>query len=361
MRSDESRIGEVCDLIEVEARALGLERVWRDRTGNLVVEAGDGPLTLLYDTHVDTVGADPAVWGFDPWQGREEGGVLNALGACDEKGSTPGMLHALAALVETGGLDGLRVVVFCNAEERAEGRSGRHLVEREGLRPDHVVVGEPTDLRVHLGHRGRAEYALAFTGDQEHGAHAVPERSAILRAARAVEELYRLEHADHPVLGRGSLAVTRIRAAGGSQNVVPSRCDVYVDRRLTLGEDAWAELERLRELAGRHGGEAELPALDGLPLVFPPWLADSASPLARAALAATAATLGRSPETGVWQFSTNGTYWAGEAGIPTVGFGPGDERDAHTPRDRVSFADVRAAAEVYARLPVALLAQLDPG
>jgi putative selenium metabolism hydrolase len=325
--------------------------------GNLVVEAGDGPLTLLYDTHVDTVGADPEAWGFDPWEGREANGVLNGLGACDEKGSTPGMLHALAALKEAGALDGLRLVVFCNAEERAEGRSGRHLVEREALRPDYVVVGEPTDLQVYLGHRGRVEYALTFTGAQEHGAHADPERSAIVHAARAVAELYALEHADHPVLGRGSLAVTRIQAAGGSQNVVPSHCEVYVDRRLTLGEDAWTELERLREVARRNGGDAELPELDGLPLVFPPWLSEEASPLAQAAVAAAEAALGHPPATGVWQFSTNGVHWAGEAGIPTVGFGPGDERVAHTPDDRVAFADVRAAAEVYTRLPAALLSR----
>lgn len=226
IRSDDSRIGEVCELLAAEARSLGLDRVWPDAMGNLVVEAGDGPLTILYDTHVDTVGADPSAWGFDPWEGRIVEGVLHAVGACDEKGSTPGMLHALAALYETGGLDGLRLVVFCNMEERAEGRSGRHLVESEGLRPNVVVVGEPTDLRVNLGHRGRAEYALTFSGAQEHGAHADPERSAIVRAARLIEELVRLECGDHPVLGRGTLAVTRIEAAGGSQNVVPGRCDV---------------------------------------------------------------------------------------------------------------------------------------
>jgi putative selenium metabolism hydrolase len=369
VRSDNSQIGEICDLIEAEAQALGLERTRRDAMGNLVVESGDGPLTLLYDTHVDTVGADPEVWGFDPWEGREEDGVLNALGACDEKGSTPGMLHALAALAEVGALDDLRLVVFFNIEERAEGRSGRHLVEHEGVRPDFVLVGEPTDLRVYLGHRGRAEYALTFTGRQEHGAHADPERSAILRAARAVEELFRLEHADHPVLGRGSLAVTRIHAtAGDSRNVVPGRCDVYVDRRLTLGEDARAELGRLRQLAARHGGAAELPELDEAtytgfrlegPLAFPAWLTDDGSPLVRAALEAAGSALGRAAETGVWRFSTNGVYWAGEAGIPTVGFGPGDERVAHTPQDRVAFADVRAAAEVYTLLPAALLAGVE--
>lgn len=363
VRSDDSQIGEICELLAAEARALGLERIRPDAMGNLVVEAGDGPLTILYDTHVDTVGADPIAWGFDPWEGRIEGGVLHALGACDEKGSTPGMLHALAALWETGGLDGLRLVVFCNMEERAEGRSGRHLVEREGLRPDAVVVGEPTSLRVNLGHRGRAEYALTFTGAQEHGAHADPERSAIVRAARAIEELSRLPCREHPVLGRGSLAVTRILAAGGSQNVVPGRCDVYVDRRLTLGENARDELERLRELAAPHGGAAELPELDevtytglrlGGPLVFPAWLTDAGAPIALAALAAAEAALDRPAETGVWEFSTNGTYWAGEERIPTVGFGPGDERDAHTANDRVSFADVRAAAEVYTRLPAVL-------
>lgn len=362
VRSDDSKIGAICDLIEEEARALGLDDVRRDAMGNLAVAAGDGPVTLLYDTHVDTVGvSDPAAWSWDPWEGREENGVLYALGACDEKGSTPGMLHALAALAESDALEGLRLVVFCNMEERAEGRSGRHLVEREGIRPDFVVVGEPTCLHVYLGQRGRAEYRLVFHGAQEHGAHADPSRSAILGAARAVEELYALEHADHPALGRGSLAVTRIEAVGGSQNVVPSRCEVYVDRRLTLGEDAWAELERLRAVAERHGGEAELPELGGLPLVFPPWLTDAGSPLARAAVRAVQAILGRPVETGCWSFSTNGVYWAGEAGIPTVGFGPGDERFAHTPEDRVPFAEVRAAAEVYTRLPAELLGQLASG
>ena len=124
------------------------------------------------------------------------------------------------------------------------------------------------------------------------------------------------------------------------------------------------ELGRLRQLAARHGGAAELPELDevtyaGLrlegPLAFPAWLTDAGSPLAAAALAAAEAALGRAAETGVWQFSTNGVYWAGEAGIPTVGFGPGDERVAHTPQDRVAFADVRTAAEVYTRLPASLL------
>jgi hypothetical protein len=95
----------------------------------------------------------------------------------------------------------------------------------------------------------------------------------------------------------------------------------------------------------RHGGEAILSELDevaytglhvGGPLVFPAWLTDTGSPLARAAVAAAEGVLGQPAETGVWEFSTNGTYWAGEAGIPTVGFGPGDERDAHTPNDRVA-------------------------
>lgn len=222
-----------------------------------------------------------------------------------------------------------------------------------------VVVGEPTNLR-YLGHRGRAEYALTFAAVQEHAGHTDREGSAIVPGGQGDRRAVRLETLDHPVLRPGMLAITRVQAAGDPKASYPSRCDVYVDRRLTLGEDAWKELERIQAVVARHGGRAKLPELDELtetgprlsgPLVFPGWLADSGSPHVRALLSAAEATLGRSVETGVWRFSTNGTSWAGEAGIPTVGFGPGDERLAHTPLDRVSRTHVRAAAETYARIP----------
>jgi acetylornithine deacetylase/succinyl-diaminopimelate desuccinylase-like protein len=66
-------------------------------------------------------------------------------------------------------------------------------------------------------------------------------------------------------------------------------------------------------------------------------------------------TLGYRPRLGRWNFSTDGTYTAGVANIPTVGFGPGEERYAHTQDEQIRLNDVVDAARVYARLAVELL------
>src|SRR3712207_121838 len=65
--SHDSQIGPVCERVGAEMRRLGFNEVRFDRMGNLVGRIGDGPRTLLYDTHVDTVGiGDPDAWEWDP-------------------------------------------------------------------------------------------------------------------------------------------------------------------------------------------------------------------------------------------------------------------------------------------------------
>src|SRR5690606_25501409 len=94
--SMESQIREVGERVEAEMKKLGFDEVWWDRMGNVVGRIGDGPIKLLYDSHIDTVGiGDPAEWQWDPFQGKIENGVFFARGACDEKGSTPGMIYGL--------------------------------------------------------------------------------------------------------------------------------------------------------------------------------------------------------------------------------------------------------------------------
>src|SRR5512135_1133729 len=86
--SFDSQIGPVGERAAAEMRRLGFDEVRFDRMGNILGRIGKGPVKLLYDSHIDTVGVgDPAAWSWEPFKGKIENGILFARGACDEKGS----------------------------------------------------------------------------------------------------------------------------------------------------------------------------------------------------------------------------------------------------------------------------------
>jgi len=145
----------------------------------------------------------------------------------------------------------------------------------------------------------------------------------------------------------------------GSLNVVPDRCSIVLDRRLTRGETAEQALEQVRALLPSKDFDVEIlrytqPSYNGYlrehAQVFPVWTLEESHPFVRAAVEASR-TLGMDTTTGKWNFSTNGAYWAGVAGIPSVGFGPGEEEVVHTVDEHIRVEDVVRAAEWYALLP----------
>ena len=108
--SMESQIGPVGERIQAEMRKLGYEEVRFDKMGNTLGRIGDGPKVIVYDSHIDTVGiGDLEEWEWDPFVGKVEDGRLYARGACDEKGSTPGMVYGLAIARDLGLLEGYTV------------------------------------------------------------------------------------------------------------------------------------------------------------------------------------------------------------------------------------------------------------
>jgi putative selenium metabolism hydrolase len=146
---------------------------------------------------------------------------------------------------------------------------------------------------------------------------------------------------------------------------VPDLVRLYIDRRLTFGESAEQAIAQVCALVPAHqlqSGEVTVemmkyaePSYTGFVFpvdkYFPAWALDEDHPLVQAGHEA--ARLIGLPDhpSGKWNFSTNGTYWMGKAGIPSIGFGPGEEETAHTVMDSVLLSDVVKAAEFYAVLP----------
>lgn len=368
--SYDSQIGEVGEAIARHMRSLEFDEVRFDDMGNVLGRVGDGPTILLFDSHVDTVGVgDRSQWEWDPLEGKVEDGVLFARGASDEKASTPPMVYALAILKRLGLLDGFTLYYFGNMEEWCDGIACHALVEHEGIRPDYVVIGEPTTMAIYRGHRGRVEVTATFPGRSCHAAMPHLGDNPLYRAARFLQGMENMSEgfAEDPFLGRGTIAATDLVVDTPSVNAVPDECQIYIDRRVTVGESADLVLEQLRRLPEAERAEISIPMWEEpsytgfvfpVDKIFPAWALDPEHPFLAFATTAFAAAFGESPRIGKWSFSTNGIYWAGKAGMPCIGFGPGDERHAHTTIDQVPLADVVEATRFYAALPLAMSGKL---
>ena len=360
--SYDSDIRQVAKRVERELSSLGFEEIHYAPYGDLVAKIGSGERKLLYDSHLDTVGVgDKKEWKFDPFSAKIQDGLMYGRGVVDEKGSTPPMIYGIKAAHDFGLLAGFTAYYFGSIEEWCEGLSAQVFVETENVRPDYVVIGEPTNLRVVRGHKGRVEFRVTANGRSAHGASHWLGDNALYKMAPVLEAVRDLDQRlpDDPFMGRGSIVATSIDVQAGSYNVVPDRCSIVLDRRLTIGETSADALTQVRDLLPNVEFDIQVinydrPSYNGYmrehPQVFPVWSFEESHPLIRAAVE-NSRRLDLDTNTGKWNFSTNGAYWAGAAGIPSVGFGPGEEEVVHTVDEHIRVADVLLAAEWYARLP----------
>lgn len=376
--SMDSLIGPVGERIQTEMRKLGFDEVRFDKMGNTLGRIGSGPKVLVYDSHIDTVGVgDREDWKWDPFVGKIEDGRLYARGACDEKGSTPGMVHGIAIARDLGLLDGYTVYYFGNMEEWCDGIGPNAFVESDPkVRPDIVVIGEPTMMNIYRGHKGRIELKITASGRSAHAAvhylgdNAVYKMVSVINLIRELDRRFRFGMGAHPLLGHPSIAITDVTARTNSLNAVPDQFTIFIDRRITINEPHDEVINTIKGLIPDylqneiHVEELfyDTPSYTGFtfPLnkYFPAWLQEDSHPLVQAGLQAVLDLWGESRPLGTWDFSTNGTYWAGKAGIPAIGFGPGDEKTAHTINENVPLDEMVNATEFYAYLPKSLTESL---
>ena len=363
--------GDVAARLREELLRVGVDDVRVDAIGNVVARLGQGSGSkLLYNGHMDTVGVgDRSAWRRDPFGAEMKRGVIHGRGAADMKGALAAMVYAAKLLVDSGArLTGDLYVAGVVQEEPCEGLAMRYLVEEEGIRPDWVVFGEPSNLQLARGHRGRVELRVTTHGRSCHAATPHLGENAIYAAARVIVgiELLGAQLGFDSFLGGGSTAVTRIESTASSNNAIPDSCTLCIDRRLTGGETEAKALTEVKRIIAREGisaqvdvAEYEATSYTGYICrareAFAYWVTPENAPLVVQASRTVERVLGYVPTAGRWEFSTDGAYTSGVAGIPTIGFGPGEERYVHTVDERIRADDVVAAAEVYAQLAIDML------
>jgi putative selenium metabolism hydrolase len=359
-------------LLKKMCEEAGMEDIRIDGLGSLLGRVGNGPKKLVFDAHIDTVGVgDPSQWKTPPHSGIIKDGLVHGRGSSDQLGGAASMISAARILKEMGYSGEYTVwFAFTTIEEDCDGLCWKYLIEEEKFIPDMVVSTEPTTCRLYRGHRGRMEIQIDIKGVSCHGS--APERGVnagykAARAALALEKLNaELKPDDDGFLGKGTIVVSQIHVKGPSQCAVPDQAMLYCDRRLTWGEDdriAIAQVEKALAEAGVDQftvtmPEYAQPAYTGLlyrqELYFPTWKIPADSKLVTSGVDAYTALYGKAPIVDKWTFSTNGVAICGRHKIPTIGFGPGDESQAHAPNEINRIDDLEIASAFYAALPYSL-------
>ncbi len=361
-----SKEKDVIAVIRKEMEKAGFDEVRIDGLGSIIGRIGSGPRLMAFDGHIDTVYAgDLHQWRFDPFQPKIEDGKIWGRGTVDQKGGMAAMVYA-AKIIKELKLNDQFTILFTGTvmEEDCDGLCWLHLIREEKIKPEFVVITEPTNLNIYRGHRGRMEIRVEAKGRSCHGS--APERgdNAIYKAARIALELEKLNERLHhdPFLGKGTVTVTEVKSSSPSLCAVADGAGLHLDRRLTFGETRESALAEVQDAAKRAGvPDAEVYVVDyaeaaytgkvyPMEKYYPTWVLPENSPYLNDAAAAYTAVLGKQPLVDKWNFSTNGIAIAGMHGIPCLGLGPGDEVYAHAPNEACPIEHLSSAAAFYAAL-----------
>ncbi|MCF7935279.1 MAG: YgeY family selenium metabolism-linked hydrolase [Synergistales bacterium] len=353
----------VADIVAAAMGRLGFDSVERDRLGNVVgtIDGGNPGATVLFEGHMDHVDiGDRDAWSREPFGAEEVDGRIYGRGTSDMKGSLTAMICAAAFLREDLGntLPGRLCVAGSVHEECFEGVASREI--SAAVEPDFVVIGEPSGLSLKIGQRGRAEVVLETAGVNAHSSSPEKGINAVrTMAALLVEMEHGYDAPEHPLLGKGILEPTDICSAPyPGASVLPHHCRVTFDRRLLPGENREAVLADIREIIDRLS--AERPELNATASIAvgrdrcytgaaleaerfaPAWQFHEGDPVVTAALQGLR-DQGQEPAIGHYAFCTNGSHYAGERMIPTVGYGPSPETMAHVKDEYIEREQLKQA------------------
>jgi putative selenium metabolism hydrolase len=319
------------------------------------------------DAHIDTVGiGNIKNWEYDPYQGYEDDEIILGRGTSDQTGGMASMVYA-GKIIKDLQLDGdyTLMIVGTVQEEDCDGLCWQYIIKELNIRPEFVVITEPTSCNIYRGQRGRMEIKVSTQGISCHGS--APERgvNAIYKMAPILQELQSLneELISHPFLGKGTLTVSEIFYTSPSRCAVADSCSISIDRRLTAGEDGEYALGQIRELPSVKAAKAEVTMYDysresytGLTYptdcYFPTWFIEEEHPVCKTLLDSYQGLFQREALLDKWTFSTNGVSIMGMFGIPCIGFGPGHEDQAHAPNEKTWKSELVKAAAMYAAIPL---------
>lgn len=351
---------QVAKAIALKMKALGYDEVRIDRFGNVLGRIGVGEKVVLFESHTDTVKVyDEDLWDVPSFSGEIIDGFLCGRGSVDMKSGIAASVYAPAIAKNLGVISGKTVYVSCSVlEEDCDGEGLKHMLEEYNLKPDYAVICEPSSNQITTGHKGKAQMIIKTKGVSAHGS--APEKgvNAIYEMAEIIKRVKQTNLELMKNTGRrGSLVLSRISSTGVSLNAVPSECEIYLDRRMIMGETEQTIQDEVKKIIAGKNATWEIDTVHrktwtGEAITYKPlhtaWEISLDHHLSKTFIKAYAKVFGHTPEKfDYWDFSTNAVALI-NLGIPTIGFGPGEHKLAHMRNEKCLVNQILGACAFYA-------------
>ncbi len=366
IQSYDNQEREAVERVVQEMKACNFDDVWVDPMGNVVGVLGTGPTIIAFDGHIDVVGVgDIEQWDSPPFSADVHDGRLWGRGSADQKSGVAAMIYAAKSMKELNLLNGLTLLIVASVnEEDCDGMCWQYLYKEQNLRPEFVVLTEPSDHNIYRGQKGRMALRISTKGVSAHGS--VPEQgeNAIYKMAPIISDIEKLNERlpYNQELGKGTITISQIFFSSASSCAVADGCSIILDRRLTYEETKEQVLQQLESLDSVKNAQAgvevilyEVPTYTGLvyptECYFPSWITTEESPCVQSAISAYRLLFEKDPCVDKWIFSTNGVSISGLYNIPCIGYGPGDACEAHKANESVKIVDITDAIAMYMMIP----------
>lgn len=366
---------EVAEYVQKLCLEVGYDTVHIDKYGNVIGSVKgkyEGPKVLM-DGHIDTVPVDEEKWTKKPFAGNIEDGKLYGRGTTDMKGAVCAMLLAGSYLAQDLKKEFAGEIFIAGVvhEECFEGVAAREISKY--VKPDYVIIGEASQLNLKIGQRGRGERVVETFGKPAHSANPEKGINAVYKMMKIIENIQKLPMTHHDTLGYGILELTDVKSSPyPGASVVPDYCRATYDRRLLVGETPESVLAPIQKLLDEMSKEddtlkAKVSYARGVEKCwtgttiegerfFPGWLFEEKDEYVQKALKALEG-IGQTPTITHYNFCTNGSHYAGEAGIKTIGYGPSRENLAHTIDEYIELDSLYNVTEGYYAILKAYLAK----
>lgn len=354
--------------IKDELSNVGVDDVVIDELGNVValIRNNNHETPLIFEGHMDHV--EPGNierWIYDPYVAKMVGKKLFGRGSVDMKSAIAAMIASAEHLTKFK-LERNIAFIFVVHEETAEGLALKYAIEKTlRKKPYLIVLGEATSLNLSVGHRGRSLIEVSIRGKTAHASMPSLGLNSLIAASYAINwvEENKEKLPKHPILGKSTITPTIIDCSPKISPQIPDLCKIVFDRRIIPGESQTSVLgffDKLKEDLMRKGFHMEVKVLHeklrcwtgkivNVKYFFKSWILNENSMIVKDAYAIIK-NINREAKIITWNFSTDGVYSAGERKIPTLGFGPGNEKLAHQPNENIDIDEIKLSVEGYVKL-----------